>query len=176
MFKKPFSTRLLCHMAILAALEIVLNRFCSINTMGMKIGFSFVPICICAMLYGPLWAGLTYAVADLVGAIAFPIGPYHVGFTVFAAVRGVIYGFLLYQGAREKLRLPHVVAAAVLNPVVVSLCIDTLWVAMLYSSKNYWGWFLYRVPQCLVLVPLQIVMIPILNRLATTLRRQGLAA
>ncbi|MBP3313964.1 MAG: folate family ECF transporter S component [Oscillospiraceae bacterium] len=176
MFKKPFSVRLLCHIAILATLEIVLNRFCSINTMGTKIGFSFVPICICAMLYGPLWAGLTYGLADLVGAIAFPIGPYHVGFTIFAVVRGMIYGFLLYGGGREKLRFSHVLTASIVNPVLVSLCIDTLWVAMLFSSKSYWGWFLYRVPQSLVLVPLQIIVIPILGRLAAILRKQGLAA
>ena len=177
MSKKNFSPRLLCHIAILTALEIVLNRFCSISTMGTKIGFSFVPICICAMLYGPCWAALTYGLADLVGAIAFPIGPYHVGFTIFAAVRGAVYGLLLHKGKKEKVRLfPNVIAASVLCPVVVSLFIDTLWVAALYGSKNYWGWFLYRIPQCLVLVPVQIVLIPILDRLTSRMRKEGLSA
>ena len=41
----------IAYLAILVALEIVLNRFCSINTMGLKIGFSFVPIVIAATLF-----------------------------------------------------------------------------------------------------------------------------
>ena len=67
--------KFICFAAILVAIEIVLNRFLSINTPGLKIGFSFVPIVIAAILFGPVKAGVIYALADLIGAILFPIGP-----------------------------------------------------------------------------------------------------
>ena len=185
MSKSKFPIRTLCHVALLVALEIVLNRWLSINTAGWKIGFSFVPIVICAMLYGPGWGAAAYALADLLGAILLPIGPYHPGFTIFAAVRGAMYGYFLYRGNMkflgikikwEKIRLfPNIIIPTVVNCIIVSLFIDTSWVAMLYGSKTYWGWFAYRVPQYLVLVPLNIIFIPILDKLSKQLVRLGLA-
>ena len=185
MSKNKIPIRTLCHVAILVALEIVLNRFLSINTAGWKIGFSFVPIVLCAMLYGPGWAAVAYALADLLGAILFPMGAYHPGFTVFAAVRGAVYGYFLYRGNMRigklkikwnKIRLfPNILIPTIVNCIIVSLFIDTTWVAMLYGSKTYWGWFAYRVPQYLVLVPLNIILIPVLDRLSNQLIKLGLA-
>ena len=54
MHTKRISVRTITYLALLVALEIVLNRFCSINTMGLKIGFSFVPIVVAANLFGPV--------------------------------------------------------------------------------------------------------------------------
>jgi riboflavin transporter FmnP len=39
---------------MLVAMEIVLNRFVSIKTPFLKIGLSFVPVVMGAMLYGPV--------------------------------------------------------------------------------------------------------------------------
>ena len=86
--------KLVCLSAMLIAVEVVLNRFLSINTMGLKIGFSFVPIVIAAMLFGGVRAGIIYALADLIGALLFPIGPYFPGFTVSAFLMGLIYGLV----------------------------------------------------------------------------------
>lgn len=185
MSKSKIPVRTLCHVALLVALEIVLNRFLSINTAGWKIGFSFVPIVICAMIYGPGWGAVAYAIADIIGALLFPMGTYHPGFTIFAAVRGAMYGYFLYRGTMnigslkikwDKIRLfPNIIVPTVVNCIIVSLFIDTIWVAMLYGSKTYWGWFMYRIPQFLLLVPLNIILIPILDKLAKQLVKLGLA-
>ncbi len=44
----------LIRCAMLVAMEIVLNRFVSIKTPFLKIGLSFVPVVMGAMLYGPV--------------------------------------------------------------------------------------------------------------------------
>ena len=72
------------QVAALIAIEIVLSRFCSIATPIVKIGFGFVPIAVCGMLYGPVWAGVAGGAADLLGAVLFPIGAYFPGFTLSA--------------------------------------------------------------------------------------------
>ena len=59
-------------LAMLTAAEIVLNRFLSINTWNMKIGFSFVPVVIAAVLLGPAYAAIVGALGDFLGAILFP--------------------------------------------------------------------------------------------------------
>jgi len=171
--------------AMLIALEIVLNRIFSINTMGLKIGFSFVPIVIGAALYGPAFAAIIYMLADLIGAWLLPIGPYHPGFTVSAALMGLVYGLCLYQKPASAGRttigrfqgygkipyFPNVVIPPVVNNIVIGLLINTCWVAMLYGKRTYWGWFTYRLAEYAVLVPLQLVMIPILLRLCRELRK-----
>ena len=93
--KKNLHLRRLCCLALLTAVEIVLNRFCSINTSALKIGFSFVPIVVAASVFGPLGGAVSSGLADLIGAILFPIGTYHPGFTVCAALMGFTYGIFL---------------------------------------------------------------------------------
>lgn len=171
--KSSISIRTICQVAILIALEIVLNRFCSINTVWCKIGFSFLPIALCAMLFGPVWGGVAAAAADFLGATLFPIGPYFVGFTICAFARGVVFGLFLHK--KEKLRLfPEILLPTLINCIVIGLFIDTYWVALLYSSKSYGGWFLYRLVQYAVMVPEYLIFLPLLSRLADRLKHSGL--
>jgi len=171
----------IAYLAILVALEIVLNRFCSINTMGLKIGFSFVPIVIAATLFGPLSAGIVYAASDILGAVLFPIGPYHPGFSVCAALMGIIYGLFLYVPRREergffirwkKIRLfPNVIVPALINNLLLGLVLNTYWVSMLYDSKSYAGWFVYRLSEYAVLIPVTVVLTPAIMRLSAELSK-----
>ena len=73
MSKARFSTRMLTTLALLTAIEIVLSRFLSVNAWNIKIGFSFVPVVVAAILYGPIAAGIVAALGDFVGAILFPM-------------------------------------------------------------------------------------------------------
>ena len=162
--------KFICFAAILVAIEIVLNRFLSINTPGLKIGFSFVPIVIAAILFGPVKAGVIYALADLIGAILFPIGPYFPGFTVCAALMGIVYGFFLYK--KEKIGFfKNILPPVIINNLVFGLLINTVWVSILYGSKTYWGWFVYRLPEYAVLVPVAAVLIPAILKLTKELKR-----
>jgi ECF transporter S component (folate family) len=167
---KRISVRTITYLALLAALEIVLNRYCSINMMGLKIGFSFVPIVVAASLFGPVHAAVVYALADFLGAILFPIGQYHPGFTVCAAFMGFVWGIFLHtkEGHTGFLRI---LAPSLINNLVIGLLVNTAWVAMLYGSKTYAGWFLYRLSEYAVLVPLNLVITPVLLRLCRDLRK-----
>ena len=117
MSKNKFPLRTLCQAALLVALEIVLNRFCSINTMGLKIGLSFLPMVLCAALFGPWWTACSYALADFIGAILFPIGPYHPGFSICAGLMGMVYGLFLYKkaGSWKKMFLRILAATLILS-------------------------------------------------------------
>ena len=183
--QNKYRIRMIVNGAMLTALEIVLNRIWSINTMGLKIGFSFVPIVIGAALYGPAFAAIICALSDLLGAWLLPIGPYHPGFTVCAAIMGLVYGYCLYtkpalsekttigrfRGYSKIPYFPNMIIPPIVNNIIIGLCINTCWVAMLYGQKTYWGWFAYRLAEYAILVPLQLVMIPILLRICRELRK-----
>jgi ECF transporter S component (folate family) len=171
MNKKSFyKIKQLVTLSMLVALEIVLNRFLSINTIGTKIGFSFVPIVVAAVLFGPLYAGVAYALSDFLGAILFPIGPYFPGFTVCAFLMGFTYGIFLYKKQRHSL-IKNVLLPVLLNNVVFGLLINTIWVSILYGSKSYFGWFIYRLPEYAILIPVSFVIIPFIIKICEILKR-----
>lgn len=170
MHNKRVSVRTVTYLALLVALEIVLNRFCSINTMGLKIGFSFVPIVVAATLFGPAHAAIVYALADFLGAILFPIGQYHPGFTACAALMGIVWGLFLHT-KEERPGFLNILAPALINNLIIGLLVNTVWVAMLYGSKTYMGWFFYRLSEYAILVPLNLVIVPALLRLCRELKK-----
>jgi ECF transporter S component (folate family) len=165
-----YNIKKLAMLSMLVALEIVLNRFLSINTIGTKIGFSFVPIVVAAFLFGPLSAGIVYAIADFLGAILFPIGPYFPGFTVSAFLMGFTYGIFIYKKQRVGL-LRNVLPPILINNVIFGLLLNTVWVSILYNSKNYWGWFIYRLPEYAILIPVSFIIIPFILRICEIIKR-----
>ena len=163
---KKTDTRLLTSLALLTALEIVLSRFLSINTWNLRIGFSFVPIAMAAMLFGPLPAGTVAAVADMIGAILFPTGPFFPGFTITAFLTGLVLGFFL----REKQTPPRVAGAVLINQLVLGLLLNTFWISLLYGSA-FVPLLFTRIGQCAILIPVQFVVILVLRRAMTGIRR-----
>lgn len=182
---KLFTLRSMIIMAMLIAMTVMLDRVpgLSIKTPGWKIGFSFVPPMIAAMLLGPVEAAVVYGLADLIGALLFPFGPYHPGFTVCAALMGFIMGIFLnkrpfaFAGSGfewKRLRFfPNYVVPVVVNSLLIGLVINTYWVSQLYGSKTYGGWFAYRLVEYAILVPVQLLLIPVLLKLCDLLKKSG---
>ena len=174
MKSKRFPVRTLVDCALLIALEVVLNRFASFQLLGLKFGLSFIPMALCAMLFGPWWALGCYAVADVIGALLFPFGAYFPGFTLTCALMGLCYGLFLYN--KQKLRyFPDIVVPSVVNTCVLGLLLNTLWMTILYSSRGFSGWLLFRLPQEAGLLVLHLLLLPLIERLAKTLKKAGLA-
>ena len=165
MSKARFSTRMLTTLALLTAIEIVLSRFLSVNAWNIKIGFSFVPVVVAAILYGPIAAGIVAALGDFVGAILFPIGTYFPGFTLTAFLTGCVFGLFLHK----KQSWPRIIAAVGINQLVLSLFLNTLWISILYGSP-YGPLLATRVVQCLILTAVQLIFIPMIEQ---ALRRFG---
>ena len=166
MTKPRFSLHTLVMMALLTALEIVLSRFLSLSAWNMKIGFAFVPVAVAAMLLGPLEAGVVGALADLLGALLFPVGAYFPGFTLTAFLMGAVYGLCLHK----KQSFPRILLAVALHQLALSLGLNTLWISVLYSSP-YGALLLTRLPQCALLAAAQLMLLPLLSRLLPRLKR-----
>ena len=172
MFKEKFTAEKMCKLALLIALQVVLARFISINAMGVRIGFSFVPVMVAAYLYGPLSAGAVSALADLIGVFLFPTGPYHPGFTVIAFAMGVVSGLLLDMNCGVGAKYwGKVVLSVVINNLILGLFVNSLWLSQLYGSKTYGGWVVYRLTEYAVMVPIQIALAPVVRKIALTLEK-----
>lgn len=143
------------NIALLIALEIVLSRFLSISTPIVKIAFSFVPLSMLAMLYGPFYACTGAAIADIIGAMLFPIGPYFPGYTLTAALTGLAYGLLLYQHPKSWGRI---LTAVLIVTLLLNLGLNTVWIQMT-TGKAYLALLLPRVVKSLTMVPIMTLLI-----------------
>ena len=154
---RKITTKTICIMGLLIALEIILSRFLSISAWNIKIGFSFVPIVVAALLLGPVYAGVAAALADFIGAVLFPIGAFFPGFTLTAFLTGLVFGLFLYR----KQSFPRILGAVAVNQLILSLLLNTLWISVLYGSP-FLPLLGTRLVQCAVLSAVQLVTVQLI--------------
>ena len=162
-----FKTGDLTAMALLAALEIVLSRFLSLNAWNIKIGFSFVPIVAAAIMFGPLPTAIVATVADIIGALLFPSGAFFPGFTLTAFLSGTVYGLFLHK----KQDLLHILGAVAVHQLLLSILLNTLWISILYGSP-YLPLLVTRLPQTAVLFVVQLICIPIIAKVTKRIKKE----
>ena len=129
---------MLVTLALLIAMNVILTRFFGIQTPISQINFSFVPVVLAALLYGPLPAALVGAVGDVLGAVLFPAGAYFPGFTLTSALGGLIYGLFLYK---KPAALWRSVSAVLIITVFLNMGLNTLWL-WITMGDGVWGLFL----------------------------------
>lgn len=158
MFEKRISaTHQLVLIAMLVAAQVVLSRFLSISLWNLRIGFSFVPVVLAAVLMGAIPAAVTAGIADVIGATLFPSGPFFPGFTLTAAVTGFLYGVFLHK----KQTTPRIVGAVLATELLCSILMNTIWISILYGTP-YIALLPTRVPQAVGMTIVEIVVIRLL--------------
>ena len=141
-------------LALLTAMQIVLARYLAIPvTESIRFCFSFIPVVIAARRFGIMGGVSVYAIGDFLGAIIFPTGgAYFPGFTVTAAVSGLIYGlFLSKKGGAVR-----IASAVLLSQLICTLLMNSYWLSTLMGSE-FSAIFISRIPQALIMSVLQIV-------------------
>lgn len=169
--KKKVNINMLVMLGLLTAMEIVLSRFLSISAWNIKIGLSFIPVAIAAVMYGPLKGGAVAALGDFVGAILFPIGVYFPGFTATAFVMGAVYGIFLHK----KKNMKRIATVVCINQFGFSLFVNSLWISILYETP-YLPLLGMRIFQSLLLTVVQIVVIGVITRAFGIYLRKHVAA
>ena len=121
----------------------------------MKIGLGFAAVAICGALYGPWWACICAGIGDLIGSLIFPTGAYFPGFTVTAALTGLLFGALLRPFTVKKALL-----AGILNVVIVSFFCNTAMIAYL-TGGDYTKLLAARAVQIAVMLPVQCAVLAV---------------
>lgn len=146
--------------AMLLALEIILSRFLSYSVWNSKIGFGFVAVALCGLLFGPVYALILGGLADFLGAVLFPIGPYFFGFTLTAMLTGLCFGIFLYKKANAL----KILLCVFINQFILGLVVNSFWIHLLYGTP-FSAVLISRIPQSAILLAVQFVTILVLNKL-----------
>lgn len=160
MGKKKITTEMIVIIGFMIALEIVLSKLVSINIPFLRIGFGFLPIAILAILYGPLWAGISYAIGDVIGGFLFPTGAFFPGFTVTALLTGVFYGVVLYK---KTITVGRAAIASTLVCVICNLLINTFWLTFILG-KGFFVLLASRAVKELVAIPVMTLLIIVIDK------------
>jgi len=142
--------------ALLLAFEVIFNRVLALNTPIVRVGLGFAALAVCAMLYGPWWTAVVAALGDVIGALLFPTGAFFPGFTVTAAITGLIFGFGLSGG---KITWKRALIVAVLDSLLVSYLANTAMIALFFSSKGFTTLLAARTVQLAVYIPIKFLVI-----------------
>lgn len=160
------STTDLAVMGILTALCIVIAMFMTIRpTNSIKITLTFIPVVIAAYLYGPIGAGTVAGLADILGCIFNPVGMIFPPITISEITVGVVFGLLLHN----KRSLPRIIIGVAFSQLCVSTFITPIWLNMLYGM-NYLTNLYIRIPQILIMIAIEMIVIPPMLKLLEKLR------
>ena len=160
MEKKGLSTETIVIMGFMIALEIVLSKLVSINLSFIRIGFGFLPIIVLAILYGPIVAGVSYAIGDIIGGFVFPTGAFFPGFTLTAFLTGLVFGLLLYK---KEITLLRALSANALVCVLCNLLLNTYWLTFIIGN-GFIPLLASRAVKELVAIPIMTVLTIVIDK------------
>jgi len=160
MIKNP--VRKIVYAGVFIALNIILTRLFSYSVKiggitGVRLNVGEVPLVLSGILLGPVYGGITGAAADLLGFPINPQGAYFPGFTLSAALMGLVPG-LYGKLIKGKWSLLHISLAVIVTTVLTSTVLNTLWVYIL-SGKAVAVLLPPRITANIVLIPVYIFLI-----------------
>ncbi len=159
-----WQTRTIVFMGLLISMSIILTRgFGFMVGPTIRISFGDVPIMLAGILFGPLAGAITGIGADLVGFMLRSQGGFFIGFTLSAALTGLIPGLIFMGHKTEKYSLVKIILSVLLVNLLISLTLNTTWLIIMYS-KGFWAIFPGRVITRAIITPLEIAFLTIILR------------
>ncbi|MCD6362897.1 MAG: folate family ECF transporter S component [Synergistetes bacterium] len=121
-------SRRLAILGFMIALSVVLSRFGSVRIAiggveGIRVGFGSFPLIFLGIFLGPVEGAIGGALADIIGYIISPMGPYMPHFTLTSALRGFIPGItvILFKRFSFTWRVTVALIASTIVPEITLL-------------------------------------------------------
>jgi ECF transporter S component (folate family) len=144
------NVRTLTTAAMFAAISVVLGYFTIVLGDYIKIGFATVANQFVYYLFGPVVGMFFGGALDILKYLIKPTGPYFPGFTISAAIGGLIYGSLLYK---RPISLKRILIAELVVSIVCNMLLGTYWLTVMYG-KGFLAILPMRVFKNLIMWPI----------------------
>lgn len=158
-------------MAFFVALQVVVARVVSLEIGNVfRINFAFVVSAFCGALLGP-WAAATCGVlSDFLGYLIRPVGAYHPGFALTAALVGLTYGYFLH--GKRPISLVHIVVASLCQVLIYNFLMNSIWI-MSFTGNTYIQTLMTRLPvEAVQAIVKPVILLLVLPKVVPILERQ----
>jgi ECF transporter S component (folate family) len=159
-FIKKCNTKKIVFAAMFISINVILTHVFSIQTPFIRIDLGFLPIVIFSILVGPVAGAVVAAISDVLGCLIFSPGMFYPGFTLSAFTSGMIYGLYFFN---KKISINRVILASITVFLLVDLCMNTLWLSILYH-KGVQVLIVGRAIKGSIMLPFQVILIYNIHR------------
>ena len=149
------------------AISIILSRFFAGDMIigglsVLRISFGPVPIYLSGMLLGPVYGAIAGVLADSLGYLVKPLGPYFPGFAINGALTGLIPALLTnyYRQNESWWRLFLIIA---LVETITSILLTPLWLSMI-TGKAFIAFLPSNLISRVFLAPIYVTLIKLALR------------
>ena len=140
---------------LLGAMSVILSNFTIVIGNSLKISFFFLPSRIVYYLFGPFVGTIFGGAIDILNYIVKPTGPFHPGFTLNAALSGLIFGLILYK---KPLKLYRVFVASTINMILINVMLNTYWISTI-TGKGMLATLPVRIIKNIALLPFEAILL-----------------
>lgn len=171
------SVNSLATTGLLIAMRTVLAVFLSFPiTPTLRISVSFLANVIIGVLYGPVVGFVSGAVGDLIQFVIKPTGAFFPGWTLSAALSGLIFGLFFYKRFPKKVfdikYMILCVLALTAEMVLINLLLGTFWCVLMYG-KGFDFYFTSRFMKNIIQLPINVFITYVILVLVKKVKRNG---
>ena len=154
---------------MLLALAVILNAVSIPLGPGLEIAFTFVPVALGCMLFGPVVGGMLGALTDIVGYFIAPTGAYMPFLTISWAATGVIYGLFLFN--KEKITWKHILTVQIIISLFINILLNTYWHTF-FVGKAFMVLLPARALKELIYFPIRYVLVYIMAKYVPVIKNK----
>lgn len=157
------SIRFLALMAAFIAMKIIVGSIYIPVAQNLRIGINFAVVAVEAAIMGPVAGIVSAAIADILGFMMFPSGPFFLGYTLTAMAGSFVYAILFYQ---QRITITRIAIAKIINNYLVNVLMGSVWSAMLYDK----AFIVYAANSAIkntLLLPAEILLLTVVFNLLT---------
>lgn len=156
-------TRTLVLASLFVVMEVILTQYLGVTLLTMRFSLTFVVMGVAGYLLGPVKGAGIAVMADLLGMLLWPKGPFNIGFTLAAAFSGFFLG--LCHKKEGKRLIAWIVIGTVLNTLISSVLIRS-YALTLIQELPIQAFIVPRLIKAAAELPIRIlVMIPIIKQM-----------
>ena len=158
--KKNLTVKFLVYGAVLIALNIVITRLFGYDAGPVRISFTFVPLSLGSIMFGPFWGAVLALIADVLGQFLKGSPPW-LGFCISTVLYGLSFGLFLYK--KEK-SLFKITLCVILQQIFIDAILGSFWFYH-YMGTPFSAALLARGIDALCMIPVEIIVIKYMCKL-----------
>jgi ECF transporter S component (folate family) len=134
--------RTLTTTGMLLALAVAMRSLAIQVTLDLRITFAFLPICVIALLYGPVVCGMSTFALDLIGFMIDnkTARGYSIQLALVVVLSGILYGIFLYKKDMSGIKAKNIINILLARGSVVLICnilLNSFFIYTLYINNEF---------------------------------------